>query len=155
MSENAAAILASAALSREPPQSLVQCPAAELVRRATTDRLAFLAYLKAEFGLPLGDRQRVANAIARMERAASHLTPAPRTRTRRFASAQEAIDAGQVAFVTLTNTGYLSYTQNCLTSLDVVNEPVPLTVYCADTPSHEKLSRTHSRVVPMHEEGPT
>ena len=54
--------------------------------------------------------------------------------TPRFSSAAEAIAAGQVAFVTLTNTGYLPFTANCLTTLDIVREQLPgLTVYCART----------------------
>lgn len=82
--------------------------------------------------------------------------PAPR-----FASAAEALSAGQVALVTLTNTGYLPFTANCQVSLDVVGEPVPLTVFCADGASFDRLRAAndakgpHARkpmLVPMHED---
>ena len=71
-----------------------------------------------------------------------------------FTSAAQAIAAGQVAFVTLTNSGYLPYTANCLQSLELVNELVPLTVYCADTASYTQLAAAGvRRLVRLDEEG--
>ena len=145
------AVLADAQLSRNPPELLKQCELDDLISRAS-DRSSFLSWLKAEFSLPIGDRQRLANAIGRLVRTTAAPSRQPR---RRFASAADAIAAGEVAFVTLTNSGYLAYTVNCLTSLEVVGEPIPLTVYCADTRSHARISATYppEHVVPMHEEG--
>ena len=153
-----AELIAGAELSRDPPLALLSCARDDLVRRATEDRLSFLAYLKTEFGLPLGDRQRIANCIARLARDGVKVSSPPTSmpsldKPRKYATAAEAIAAGDVAFVTLTNSGYLEYTRNCLTSLEIVNEPVPLTVYCADTHSHAALSASHAHTVPMHEQG--
>lgn len=144
-------LLAAAALSRSPPAGLLLQECASLQKYADDDRVAFLAWLKSEYGLPLGDRQRLCNALARMGRLVA--APPAKAAIRRFSSAAEAIEAGQVAFVTLTNFGYLPYTVNCLTSLELVGERVPLTVYCADSKSHYRLSKMHQNVVQMHEEG--
>jgi hypothetical protein len=83
--------------------------------------------------------------------------------TTRYCSAAEAIAAGQVSLVTLTNSGYLPYTANCLVTLELIDEALPLTVYCADGKSYETLhahvaARTSvghadAHVLPMHEEG--
>lgn len=72
----------------------------------------------------------------------------------RFASAAEAIASQQVALITLTNSGYLAFTVNCLLTLDTVGEAPPLTVYCADGPSLARLreSAAAAQLVPMHEE---
>ena len=145
-------VLADAQLSRDPPELLKRCDLDDLISRAS-DRSSFLSWLKAEFSLPIGDRQRICNSMSRLVRTAVAAAPSKPLR-RRFASAADAIAAGEVAFVTLTNSGYLAYTANCLTSLEVVREPVPLTVYCADTRSQARISATcpPERVVPMHEE---
>ena len=57
----------------------------------------------------------------------------------KFKVAEAAIDAGEVAFVTLTNSGFLPYVANCLKSLDRLGEKLPLTVYCVDTRASERL----------------
>jgi hypothetical protein len=63
---------------------------------------------------------------------------------RPYSSASEAIEAGEVAFITLTNSGYLVYTANLLRTLHIANEPVPLTLYCADGKSFERLCEEHT-----------
>ena len=104
-----------------------------LAERLDADRPAFLTFLK-DVGLNIGQRQRLANAIGRASKKSTNAPVAALTSAssdERFASAADAIAAGQVALVTLTNTGYLAYTANCLASLERVGERVPLTVHCA------------------------
>ena len=60
-----------------------------------------------------------------------------------YTSARDAIAKGAVAFITLTNLGYISYTANLLSTLHVTGEKVPLTLYCADGNSFSRLSDEH------------
>ena len=123
------------------------------------DREGAHALLKSQGVSTVGDRQRIIGAVLN-GMSPSRALAAPSKPARRFASASEAIGAGQVALVTLTNTGYLPYTANCVVSLDIVGEQLPLTVYCADSASLERLAAddtpgAHRRppiLVPMHEE---
>ena len=122
----------------------------EHVRR---DRPGFLAWLKEQGGSKVGERQRLANALGRTARlqqaseppeppsAQSPSAPCSVDRAPQYRDARAAIAAGDVAFVTLTNTGYLPYTLNCLHSLQLLGETLPLTAFCADDPSYEWLSR--------------
>ena len=50
------------------------------------------------------------------------------------------VRAAGVAFITLTNAGYIHYTRNCLASLQRTQEPLPLTCHCTDIDSHAKLA---------------
>jgi len=45
-----------------------------------------------------------------------------------------------IAFITLTNNGYLDYTNNCLKSLENCGfDKTPLVCYCVDNNSYNKL----------------
>ena len=44
-----------------------------------------------------------------------------------------------VAFITLTNSGYIDYTLNCLKSLDMIEFPKPLHCYCIGEEGYNKL----------------
>ena len=125
-----------------------------IAKLRVNDRDGAHALLKARGVAKLGERQRfIGDALKQLAAA-----PSPSTEmaaTPRFSSAAEAIAAGQVAFVTLTNTGYLPFTANCLTTLDIVGEQLPgLTVYCADSASLDALKARASPppLVPMHED---
>ena len=56
-------LLRDATLSREPPKRFLDLNIDRLKERCDHDRRGFLIWLKEEFGLPLGDRQRIANAL--------------------------------------------------------------------------------------------
>ena len=148
-----AAVLVAAEL---PPTMMGGTTLSDLQTRLTAGRSEFLASLKPH-GLNVGQRQRLANAVSRSIK--ENLSSAPSTaRKCRVATAAEAISAGHVALVTLTNSGYLAYTANCLTSLELVGEAPALSVYCADDGSHNALSadasmmRAVQQLVPLHEE---
>lgn len=121
------------ALSGPADDSSLDAEVGRLLARGA--REAAMELLKERGVRTLGERQRLVSAHLQRAGGASSapaLTPAE--------EAERAIAAGEVAFVTLTNSGYLAYTANCLTSLDVVGErDVPLTVYCADRASYERL----------------
>jgi hypothetical protein len=50
-------------------------------------------------------------------------------------------DYNNIAFITLTNTGYLDYTLNCLESLKRINVNKELKVYCIGKSGYEKLKK--------------
>ena len=50
-------------------------------------------------------------------------------------------DYNNIAFITLTNTGYLDYTLNCLESLKRINVNKELNVYCIGKSGYEKLKK--------------
>lgn len=155
---SARAVLIAADLAPHIVETLRDITLTELVILSNS-RVNFLSWLR-EQGLKIGERQRVANAIGHHLRREAERARAPRLveppeRTLQFATAADAIAAGEVAFITLTNSGYLSYTSNCLTSLDLVGETrPPLTVYCADSASYEHLATVHAaaHVMPMGED---
>ena len=45
----------------------------------------------------------------------------------------------KIAFITLTNTGYLNYTLNCLKSIEKQNIEIPLKCYSSDIGGYNKL----------------
>ena len=44
-----------------------------------------------------------------------------------------------ISFITFTNYGYLHYTKNLILSLEKINFPLPLKVYCIDKKSFDEL----------------
>ena len=136
-----------------------------------------------DLGLKIGVRQQLLNAIAVQQAppaaapcqpAAWRASPPPATPPRSAdqpntakqqpreeafggssasGGAAAAIANGEVAFITLTNEGYLPYTLNCLASLERAGETVPLTMYCVDEASYDRCCRTHPRqAVPLYAE---
>lgn len=47
----------------------------------------------------------------------------------------------KIAFITLTNTGYLNYTLNCLKSIEKQNIEIPLKCYSSDIGGYNKLQK--------------
>jgi len=52
-----------------------------------------------------------------------------------------------ISFITFTNYGYLHYTQNLILSLEKINFPSPLKVYCIDQKSFDELKQWNQNVI--------
>jgi len=52
-----------------------------------------------------------------------------------------------VAFITLTNSGYIDYTLNCLESLKKINSKINLTCYCIGTDGYNKLKENNFQTI--------
>ena len=49
-----------------------------------------------------------------------------------------------IAFITLTNNGYIEYTENCLKSLEKINSNVNLKCYCIGKKGYEYLNNNNA-----------
>ena len=57
-----------------------------------------------------------------------------------------------IAFITLTNDGYIEYTENCLKSLEKINSKVKLNCYCIGKKGYEYLNNKKYNCVLIDEE---
>ena len=57
-----------------------------------------------------------------------------------------------IAFITLTNDGYIEYTENCLKSLEKINSKVNLNCYCIGKKGYEYLNNKKYNCVLIDEE---
>jgi len=55
----------------------------------------------------------------------------------------ENINYNNISFITLTNTGYVDYTLNCIKSLNNINIKQPITVYCIGEEGYNKLKNNN------------
>lgn len=77
------------------------------VMQVMADRLAFLSWLKQTGSSKVGERQRLANALARIgRRQPPRIFPDPG----QYNDANAALSAKDVAFITLSNSGYMACT---------------------------------------------
>ena len=58
-----------------------------------------------------------------------------------FVETDDNIDYNNIAFITLTNTGYIDYTLNCLQSLKNINIKKQLNIYCIGETGHSILKK--------------
>lgn len=52
-----------------------------------------------------------------------------------------------ISFITFTNFGYLHFTQNLILSLEKINFPLPLKVYCIDQKSYDTLKQWNEKII--------
>ena len=52
-----------------------------------------------------------------------------------------------ISFITLTNKGYINFTRNCIKSLENINFPKILKVYCIDNECYDTLSQEYEHTL--------
>lgn len=57
------------------------------------------------------------------------------------------MDLNNISFITFTNYGYLDYTKNLILSLEKINFPLSLKIYCIDQKSFDDLKKFNKNII--------